>query len=105
MKKLVYTNDEQFKNDIVCNLLEGHLGWSGSLRHMPSEDLEGVRGAAVFNYIESKFTDEFWFNMDEESKQAERDKATAIFNEAAEIADKKWEAAMTLLGVEIEVEK
>ena len=104
--KLTYINEQQIVGDAAQMLLEAHLRWSGSVEGIPSKDLDGVRGRVMDAYFEAKFSIRDYENMGEwealsnEEQASERAKAELLFVKAAHLADRKWEAAMTLLGIE-----
>ena len=100
MTKLTYTNDQQIINDAAQMLIENHLHWSGSNEGMPSKDLNNVQGQVIYAYLEVSVTDEEWNDMDKVDQMLLREQANAFFKQAAQLADRKWEAAMTLLGIE-----
>ena len=100
MKKLTYTNDQQIISDAAQMLLEAHLHWSSSEDGMPSKDLDGVRGMVMSAYLEANFTEEEWEAMSSEERATERVEPYHLFKQAAQLADRKWQAAMTLLGIE-----
>lgn len=101
MTKLTYTNDQQIINDAAQMLIESHLRWSGSTEGKPSRDCDSVYGMIYSALMDS--TDS-WESLSEDEKEttrcSNRIRAKVLFAEAAQIADSKWQAAMTLLGIE-----
>ena len=98
MTKLTYTNDQQFINDAAQMLIEKHLSWSGSNENTPSNDLGNVRGEMLMAHREARFTVEEWRAMDEVERSEARLEVFPLYEQALELADRKWNAAMTLLG-------
>jgi hypothetical protein len=98
MTKLAYTNDQQIINDAAQMLIENHLHWSGSNEGMPSNDLGNVSGVMLDAYRRANIAVEEWKSMDEEMKRDFLAKVELLYTKAAQLADRKWEAAMTLLG-------
>lgn len=103
MAKLAYANDQQIIDDAAQMLIEDHLRWSGSDRGLPSKDRAHVRGYIYSILMENDASRDSWNDLSEEDKEDARafnsDMAKLLFKEAAEIADRKWLAAMTLLGI------
>lgn len=101
MTKLTYTNDQQIINDAAQMLITAHLRWSGSTENMPSKDLDSVHGSIYSALMESEA---MWDEFSEDEKETTRCsniiRTKVLFAEAAQIADRKWQAAMTLLGIE-----
>lgn len=100
MTKLNYTNDQQLINDAAQMLLEEHLRWSGSNEGMPSRDSSLVSARVLDAYLEGNFTIEEWEKMSMEERECVGDKVALLEEKAKQLADKKWEAAMVLLGIE-----
>lgn len=100
MKKLTYTDDQQIINDAAQMLIESNLDWSGSLKNMPSKDLNGVSSMMMDAILEAKYTYEEWDALTKPERELEELEVHAMFKKAAQIADRKWEAAKTLLGIE-----
>lgn len=100
MTKLTYINDEQLINDAAQMLIEKHLAWSGSDEGMPSTDLGRVGNMIVDVYLKANYPIKEWLNSSEEEKDLAEENANAIYRQAKQLADKKWEAAMRLLGME-----
>ena len=100
MTKLAYINDQQIINDTAQLLIKNHLAWSGSHEKMPSRDNDNVRDQMVYAYLSAHFTTEEWNEMSESEQKLQEEMAHALFKQAAQLADRKWEAAMTLLGIE-----
>lgn len=100
MTKLTYTSNQQLINDAAQMLLENHLHWSGSNEGMPSKDLNNVRGQVIEAYLSGSFTKEEWLEKEETKQKFWIEMANGYFKDAAKLADRKWEAAMTLLGIE-----
>lgn len=99
MTKLTYTNDQQIINDAAQMLIEAHLSWSGSNKNMPSKDLDNVHSLVMEAYLDANFTDAEWDALGVKGMLSEQKKATKLFDEAAQLADRKWQAAMTLLSL------
>lgn len=97
--KLTYTNEEQFINDIAQFLIEAHLNWSNSVDGMPSKDHDNVKGTAIYAYIDSEMTPEEYCELSDTEQQYWQEKGIAFYKLGAQIADKKWEAVKTLLGI------
>ena len=97
---LAYENDQQIINDAAQMLLEAHLILSGSNEGMPSKDLANIHRQTARAFIEADFTEEEWEALSEEEQMFKNAKANLLFAKAAQLADRKWEAAMTLLGIE-----
>lgn len=100
MTKITYINDQQFINDAADILIKEHLRWSGSNEGMPSRDCSLVSVLVHDAYLEGNYTIEEWDKMSMEEREPVGDKVALLFENAKLIADKKWEAAMTLLGIE-----
>lgn len=100
MTKLTYINDEQLINDAAQMLIADHLSWSGSDDGMPSRDLGNVGSKVGHAYLEAKYTVEEWQNESKEEQDFVEAEANALYKRAKKLADKKWEAAMLLLGME-----
>lgn len=103
MKKqteLTYINDQQFVNDAATMLIESHLRWSNSTDNLPSWDHDNVRGDMLLAHREAHYTKEEWRAMDELRRAEARLEVLPLYDEAALLADRKWMAAMTLLGIE-----
>lgn len=100
MTKLTYTNDQQIINDAAQMLVESHLRWTDSGRTMPSEDRDCVRSQMLDAYLEAHFDIEEWLGMTDVERTFHKEIAASLFKQAARIADRKWQAAMTLLGIE-----
>lgn len=100
MTKLTYIDDQQLINDAARKLIELHLHWSGSNEDLPSRDIGRVRSEALDAYREGVTTFDKWLEMDEAQRDALDACASLIFEKAATLADRKWLAAMTLLGIE-----
>ena len=94
-----YINDEQIINDAAQMLIQKHLAWSGSDTECPSRDLDNVRGLVFQAYLKANFTPEEWNEKSEESKNLANAKVSVIYREARQLADRKWQAAMLLLGM------
>lgn len=101
MTKLTYITDDQIINDAAQMLIEEHLRWSGSNEGTPSKDHSMIRGKFVDAYLHAHFTTEEWLEMTENEQTFQEEMASSLFKQAANIADRKWEAAMTLLGIEL----
>jgi len=99
MMKLTYTDDEQIVADAAKMLIKAHLDWSGSDETMPSRDRGCVQGMMFSAYFEAKFTDDEFNAMSDEEKAFESAIIGGLYKEARIAADKKWEAAMTLLDL------
>lgn len=100
MTKLTYTNDQQIINDAAQMLIEAHLRWTNSGTEMPSKDLDYVRGSLSEAYLDAKFESGEWLTMSDAERDFQKAIAACLFKKAAQIADRKWQAAMTLLGIE-----
>ena len=98
MTKLAYINDQQIITDAAQMLIEKHLNWSGSKEGKPSKDLDHVLGDMLIAHREARFTVEEWREMDELERSEARLEVFPLYEQALELADRKWEAAMTLLG-------
>lgn len=94
-----YINDEQIINDAAQMLIQKHLAWSGSDTECPSRDLDNVRGLVFQAYREANFTPEEWNEKSDEGKKLVNAKASVLYREARQIADRKWRAAMFMLGM------
>lgn len=100
MTKLAYINDQQFVSDAAQALIKSHLSWSSSDRDMPSKDLSNVCSMMIDTYLEANYTIEQWQAFTEEQRaNAVSVIRDCMFAEAKKIADAKWAAAMTLLGI------
>ena len=97
---ITYTDNQQIIEDAAQMLIENHLQWSGSQKGKPSRDIDNVQGQVFTAYAESKLTYDEWDELDEHDQQLFRDHADLLFEKAAHLADRKWEAFMTLLGFE-----
>lgn len=100
MTKLAYIDNQQIVADAAQMLLESHLQWSGSQKDMPSRDIDYVQGQVINAFLEARFTVEEWNALSKEEQMLENAEACYAFKQAARLADRKWEAAMTLLGIE-----
>lgn len=100
MTELTYISDDQLIADAAQALLESHLRWSGSNEGMPSADRDYVQGAVIMAYRKATVSTEEWRGMSEEQQTFVNARANLLFVKAATLADRKWEAAMTLLGIE-----
>ena len=99
MKKLTYKNDEQLINDAVRMLIKKHLAWGGSDESMPSRDLDNVRGNFFDARATADFTVDEWDALTDEEREEYTNKVDRQFDKAAAEADRKWEAAKTLLDL------
>ena len=99
MKKLTYINDQQIVDDAAQMLLKSHLQWSGSAEKMPSRDLDNIGGAIWQAYIEANYTVEEWDALSNEEKMMENEEASLLCKKAKQLADQRWEAVITLLGI------
>lgn len=93
-----YINDEQIINEAAQMLIEKHMDWSGSHMSMPSRDNGGVHGYIVNAYLEANYTAAEWADASDDERRFAEEQATVLYRQAKRLADKKWEAAMTLLG-------
>lgn len=100
MTKITYTNDQQLINDAAQMLLEEHLKWSGSNEGMPSRDRSHVEVLVLDAYLEGNYAIEEWEKMSIEEWGCVVAKVDLLHEKAKQLADKKWEAAMTILGIE-----
>ena len=98
--KLTYKNDQQLVNDAARLIIENHLHWSNSNESSPSKGQENVRGQVFEAYRKAQYSIEEWSAMSDARKELEAILAGDLFEQAAQLADRKWEAAMTLLGIE-----
>lgn len=99
MKKLTYTEEQQIVRHGAQMLLEKHLAWSGSHESIPSRDLGGVRGHLVTAYLKERYTVEEWDEASDEERRVAEEQADFLYTMAAQLADRKWEAAITLLSI------
>ena len=100
MEKLTYKNDEQLINDAVRMLIKKHLAWGGSDESMPSRDLDNVRGSFFYARVMADFTVDEWDTaLSDEEREEYENKVDRQFDKAAAEADRKWEAAKTLLDL------
>lgn len=104
MKELTYTSDEQIVADAAKKLLESHLCWSGCFGTLPSRDIDGVRGELIFAYRKATIPFAMLGSMSADQRDENWEEighhARLLFEKAAFLADRKWIAAMTLLGIE-----
>ena len=100
MTELTYTNDEQIINDAAALMIKNHLSWSGSDKGIPSTDLGHVANMITDAYLAANYTIHEWMNASEEEQYIAEDNASVLYRKAMQLADKKWEAAMLLLGME-----
>lgn len=100
MKKLTYTNDEQIINDAAQMLIERHLNWSNSLDSKPSANTVDVYGMMTGAILDAKYTYDEWCALAKSEQAHQECEIRAMFEKAAKLADRKWEAAMVLLGLE-----
>lgn len=100
MEKLTYTTEEQIINDAAQMLIKSHLKWSNSLAFMPSFRLSNVYSMMMDAILESKYTQEEWLALTESEQAQQEHEVREMAEKAAKIADRKWEAAMVLLGIE-----
>ena len=100
MKKLTYTDDQQLINDAAQMLIEAHLRRTRSTMGSPREDIDNVRNRLLDARIDAVFTLAEWNEMGEAERLSFIDKCELLFEIAATLADRKWQAAMTLLGIE-----
>lgn len=98
MTELTYINDVQFVSDAAKLMIEAHLDWSGSCEDMPSRDRNNVKGAMVIAYLRA-FSDDEFEKMSDEDSPNNLTIVNRLFVDACNAADRKWEAAMTLLGM------
>ena len=99
MKNLKFDSPKQLINDAVKMLIENHLAWSGSDKEMPSRDLGNVRGEFIDAWLDGCYTVDKWDLLSEDEHMARFAYWNDRFNEAAAEADRKWEAAKTLLDL------
>ena len=101
MTNLTYTSEQQLINDAAQMLLINHLHWSNSNEGMPSDDRDGVMCEVKEAYLSYTFPNiEEWEALSSLEQRIEIDEAVCIFRQAAILADRKWEAAMLLIGIE-----
>lgn len=100
MEKLTYTTEEQIINDAAQMLIKSQLRWSNSLDSMPSSDSSHVYGMMMDAILESKYTPEEWHALTKSEQVHQECEVRDMFEKAAKLADRKWEAAMVLLGLE-----
>lgn len=99
--KLVYINDQQLLEDAVRALIESHLSWTGSNESFPSRDLGNVGPAMARAWVKAHYAAEEWRDLSEDRQRwVEETEILPLYKQAAKLADRKWEAAMTLLGIE-----
>lgn len=95
-----YINDEQIVNDAAKYALERHIQYSNSLDDKPSDNwLPSVECEVLSAYIKATITWKKYEELSEEKKAEIQEWAVHIALEATDIADMKWEAAKTLLGL------
>lgn len=95
-----YINDEQIINDAAKYALERHLQYSNSLDDKPSENWVGeVESQVLSAYVKATVTWKKYDELSEEKKAEIQEWAVHIALEATDIADRKLEAAVTLLGL------
>nr|DAF33255.1 MAG TPA: hypothetical protein [Caudoviricetes sp.] len=99
MEKLTYKNEEQLINDAVRMLIKNHLAWSGSQEGRPGIDLGNVRGSFFEARATADFTEDKWNAFTDEARDEYTNKVNSQFDKAAAEADRKWEAAKTLLDL------
>lgn len=97
--ELAYINDEQFVADAAKMLVKAHLDWSGSGEEMPSRDKGCVQGLMFSAYFAANFTAEEFNAMTDEEKAFKSEIVNRLYKDACIAADRKWEAAMTLLDL------
>lgn len=97
---LDYINDQQIIRDAAQMLIETHLQWSGSGKEVPSRDLDNIYGGIRLAYRKANATAEEWLAMSDADRDSVIAHASLLFEKAALMADRKWLAAMTLLGIE-----
>lgn len=95
--KLTYTNNDNFIEDAATLLIEKFLNLSNSTEGNPSDC--SVRGEVFDAVIRVKYTTEEWNELDKPYQRFEELNVDAMANHAARIADEKWEAVKTLLGL------
>lgn len=100
MKNLTYVNDQQLIEDAAHLLIETHLSWTGSGEGLPSDDRARIDCEMIKAFRKARFTSEEWKNMDEVERGEFRLGILPLYEQAAALADRKWLAAMTLLGIE-----
>ena len=101
MEKLTYTTEEQIINDAAQMLIEKHLQWSNSLDSMPHDDPDRrVYDMMVEAILDSEYTKGEWQALTKSEKAYQENEIREMFDKAAQLADRKWEAAMVLLGIE-----
>lgn len=100
MKKLTYINEDQIINDAAQTLIERHLNWSNSLDSKPSSDSGHVYGMMMDAILDAKYTYDEWCALTKSEQVHQECEVRTMFEKAAKIADRKWEAAMVLLGIE-----
>ena len=95
--RLTCTDDQQIIADAAQKLIEAHLRWGNSNESEPSKGQENVRGEIYSAIIKRTGEADGWAGLDTGLawQMAER-----LFEQAAQLADRKWAAAMTLLGIE-----
>lgn len=96
MTKLQYTNDQQIINDAAQLIIKGHLNMSRSDEEMPSRDFDNIAGLVIRAYLAANNTED----ASESEQQLLAAEAHHLAKQAKHLADRKWEAAMTLLGIE-----
>lgn len=110
MTKLTYTNDQQLVNDAAQMLIMTHLDYSGSYKSLPGKR-SGLVSLEVYDACSAhleiaqeelsgksyrEFTESTRAILDDAAKEM----SAEIVEKAATLADRKWEAVMTLLGIE-----
>lgn len=101
MTELTYTNDQQIINDAAQMLITAHFVRISGAEHTMSRYLESIHDSIYSALMESEaMWDDFSDDEKETTRCSNRIRAKVLFAEAARIADRKWQAAMTLLGIE-----
>ena len=101
MKKLTFSTYQQIINDAAQMLIEKRLQWSNSLDSMPQgEPYYIVYGMMKDAILGSKYTKEEWQALTDTEQAHQENEIRELFNKAEQLADRKCEAAMTLLGIE-----
>lgn len=100
MEELKYINDDQIVEDAAKIALERHLQYSNSLDDKPSETPSiNVRAGIILAYTRATYTQEERCELTDARKNEIAAWSVSLADKALKLADKKWEAARTLLGI------
>ena len=104
MKNIKFTNEEQFVNEWVVEIIKVHMNNSNSLKCLPSECLDVYQYTICETYLEAH--KEKFANIEDPEKKEEKIAMVKEFDiiplckKIKRLADAKWQAMMLLLGVE-----